>query len=173
MVMNRQTAHQHLPKGFTLIEVMVVVIIFGVLSALAAPTFQQAYDKSKFRSGEHMLTSALKKARSYAVGNKTPFGVKLDNESRILTVFENTTNPSVASYESTDSVYAVDTLAEDFQYVYTDLENGTLLFQPNGSAGTSGNIVLVAETNAMMAYFSISVLASTGRVSSSSNFYSW
>jgi prepilin-type N-terminal cleavage/methylation domain-containing protein len=160
MVMNRERATQSRQSGFTLIEVMVVVIIFGVLSALAAPSFQKAYDK---------------KARSYAVSNKAPFGVHFDNEGRVVTVFANTSNPSATSFESTDSVYASDTLSPDFPYVYANFENSALVFQPNGSAVSTGgsNIVLVGETSQMMAYFSISVLASTGRVSSHSTFYDW
>jgi type II secretion system protein H len=175
MVMNRERATQSRQSGFTLIEVMVVVIIFGVLSALAAPSFQKAYDKTKFRAGERLVTSALKKARSYAVSNKAPFGVHFDNEGRVVTVFANTSNPSATSFESTDSVYASDTLSPDFPYVYANFENSALVFQPNGSAVSTGgsNIVLVGETSQMMAYFSISVLASTGRVSSHSTFYDW
>ena len=175
MVMNLQRQTRNLSKGFTLIEVMVVVIIFGLLSALAAPSFQRAYASTKFRAGERMVTSSLRKARSYAVTNKVPFGVHFDAESRVVTVFKNSTNPSLTVYETTDSAYAVDTLPADFAYIYAGMENGAVLFEPNGSAkaGGSPNIILLGETTNMMALFNISILASTGRVSSSSHFYNW
>ena len=175
MVLNTHSKTQSVQNGFTLIEVMVVVVIFGVLSALAAPTFQQSYDRFKFHDGERIVSSSLKKARSFAVSSKAPVGVHFNTESRAVTIFKNTTNPSQASFESTDSVYSIDTLQEDFSYVYADMTNNAVLFQPNGSAnfGGSGNVYLIGESSNLLAYFSISILASTGRVGSASHFYNW
>lgn len=48
--------------GFTLIEVMVVVIILGLLSALVAPKFFSKIDQAKFRTAKtqiEMLGAAL------------------------------------------------------------------------------------------------------------------
>jgi general secretion pathway protein G len=49
-------------KGFTLIEVMVVIIILGLLSALVAPKFFGKIDQAKFRTAKTqvgMLGAAL------------------------------------------------------------------------------------------------------------------
>jgi len=175
MVLNQQNKIQSVRNGFTLIEVMVVVVIFGVLSALAAPTFQQSYDRFKFHGGERLVSASLKKARSFAVTSKAPVGVYFNTATREVTIFKNTTNPSVSSFESTDSVYTTDTLADGFSYVFADMTNNAVVFQPNGSAifTGSGNVFLVGETTNLLAYFNISILASTGRVASASHFYNW
>ncbi len=175
MVMNRKNETPSIQNGFTLIELMVVVLIFGVLSALAAPTFQRSYDGFKFHEGERSVTSSLKKARSFSVSSKAPVGVHFNSGSRVVTIFKNTTNPSQTSFEDTDSVYSSDTLPSDFSYVYADMGNSAVVFQPNGSATYSGSgmVFLLGETNKLTATFTISILASTGRVSSYSHFYNW
>lgn len=170
--LNRRTS-----RGFTLIEVMVTAVIIGVLATLSVPGFQRAYDKTKFRAGERSVTSALKKARGYAISNKNGFGVHLNSDRRIVTVFENRSHPDVAAYDAGDSVFAVDTLPAEFRYVYLAADNNCIVFQPNGSAqvGTIGygNVFLIGETSNMMAFFVVNVLASTGRVSADSHFYNW
>ena len=42
-------------KGFTLIEVMVVIIIIGLLSALVAPKFFKKVDKAKFNTTRQQI----------------------------------------------------------------------------------------------------------------------
>lgn len=170
--LNRRTR-----RGFTLIEMMVTAVVIGVLATLSAPGFQRAYDKAKFRAGERVITSGLKKARGFAISNKNGFGVHVNGDTRIVTVFENKNNPDIASFENGDSVFAADTLPDEFRYVYLAADNNCIVFQPNGSARVGltgyGNVFLIGETGNMMAFFVVNVLASTGRVSTYSHFYNW
>ena len=164
-------------RGFTLIEMMIVAVIIGTVGALAAPSFQRAYDRHNFKNGQQAVISTLKKARSYAISSKEPHGIFVDPEARTITLFENSANPSTSAFDDGDSAISVDTLPQEYQYVYVETENGTIVFQPNGSAQTTGtgfcNIYLAGETESMMAYVSINVMASTGRVSAYSHFYAW
>ena len=46
-LLNRQKSRSALEKGFTLVELMVVIIIVGVLSAVALPNFLDQTNKAK------------------------------------------------------------------------------------------------------------------------------
>ncbi len=52
-------------KGFTLIELMIVVVIIGILAALAIPRFMRATTKSKQSEAKNILKQIYVMERSY------------------------------------------------------------------------------------------------------------
>ena len=52
-------------KGFTLIELMIVVVIIGILAALAIPRFMQATTKSKQSEAKQILKQIYTMQRTY------------------------------------------------------------------------------------------------------------
>lgn len=52
-------------KGFTLIEVMIVVVIVGLLTALAYPRFKKATTTTKFKEAESILKKIFQASQSF------------------------------------------------------------------------------------------------------------
>ena len=51
-----------LAQGFTLVELMVVIVIVGILAAVALPNFLRQTSKAKITEAETRITAALKSA---------------------------------------------------------------------------------------------------------------
>ena len=58
-------------KGFTLIELMIVVVIIGILAALAIPRFMRATTKSKQSEAKQILKQIYTMQQSYRQANDT------------------------------------------------------------------------------------------------------
>jgi type IV pilus assembly protein PilE len=58
-------------KGFTLIELMIVVVIIGILAALAIPRFMKATAKSKQSEAKQLLKQIYTMQHTYRQANNT------------------------------------------------------------------------------------------------------
>jgi prepilin-type N-terminal cleavage/methylation domain-containing protein len=65
-------------KGFTLVEVMVVIAIIGIVSAIAIPNFYSYAAGMKLRSASRDLLSTLQNTRMKAIRQNTRWAVKFN-----------------------------------------------------------------------------------------------
>jgi prepilin-type N-terminal cleavage/methylation domain-containing protein len=59
------------PRGFTLIEIMIVIVIIGILTALAVPRFMTNTRRGKQTEAQLMLKQIYSMQRAYFMANST------------------------------------------------------------------------------------------------------
>ena len=65
--LNRKKGHNLLEKGFTLVELMIVIVIVGVLSAVALPNFLGTKDKAEVGAIAGSMAGLAKECANNAV----------------------------------------------------------------------------------------------------------
>ena len=67
-------------KGFTLVELMIVLVVLGILAGLAVPSLDLIFSKDKLRASTSTVTSSLYVARMKAVNEAEPYGVQFEED---------------------------------------------------------------------------------------------
>jgi prepilin-type N-terminal cleavage/methylation domain-containing protein len=76
---------KHRERGFSLIELMVVLVIALVLSAMAAPQVLNAVNQFKLRNATVELSGIIQQARSRSVQDNAHYPVYFDTSSTAMT----------------------------------------------------------------------------------------
>lgn len=161
--------------GVTIVELIIVAVIVSIVASMAAPRFQEAYERLQFRSANRDMVSTLRLARSMAITDKAQYGVYFDYRTRTMTLFQDLTNLDQFAFESGDQLVSIDTLDKQVEYIFSDVVNNTITFGPNGSAGFTGggNIMLMKFTESSYLEGYNNILRSTGRVKSYDSYEEW
>lgn len=152
-------------RGITILEMMIIVVIIGIGSALALPQFDHTMDKLKLKTTGRDIVSSLRLARSDAVSQKFQFGVYFDINAKQYKLFKDLANPGSYSYDAgADSDVVIGTLPGNVNFGSCSFSNFAVIFKPDGSASTSGSIELHNTEEGYSGSLTVDVLSSTGRV---------
>jgi len=98
-------------KGFTLIELMVVILIVGILASVAIPMIRGRIDAAKWSEGKAMMGSVATAIRAYHA-EKGPAGTAPD------TLFVSATGLGFAAGDLTGNYFA----DADFSFSVTSMD---------------------------------------------------
>ncbi|MCM8821227.1 MAG: prepilin-type N-terminal cleavage/methylation domain-containing protein [Candidatus Omnitrophica bacterium] len=121
-------------KGFTLVELMVVVIIVGILASVAVPIYRANIKKAMASEGAALLGSVLTAQRIYYAENNT--------------------------YTTTKTNLGVDTLGNKYftDYTVSSADANGFTATTSGTGAAAGVTVTMTYTNAAGATISYSGL---------------
>jgi prepilin-type N-terminal cleavage/methylation domain-containing protein len=134
------------PKGFTLLELIMTLIILGIILAMAVPSFLQWRKNLAYRTTAREVVAALREARSRAITDNQPHQVIFDSVNKQYRLADYTTwtslTPDVSLYTGpTTTPYVVQ-------------------YNPNGTS--SGGTINVQDLEGTQRF--LIVVNSTGRV---------
>ena len=72
-LLNRKKRRNILEKGFTLVELMIVIVIVGILSAVALPNFLNQTKKARATEAQSNISAAFKNAQQRYLEDTTAF----------------------------------------------------------------------------------------------------
>jgi type IV fimbrial biogenesis protein FimT len=142
--------------GFSLIELLIVLAIMGIVSAITAPNFMNYMAERRLNGAARMVMSDLMAARQKAVSQNNEFKVFFDASNHQYTILDDDDNDGAADGgEATD--------VRDIQVDYYDVTfsaSANPIFYPRGTAwGTK--VTLTSSRTGVSKYVKV---ASTGRV---------
>lgn len=113
MKMNQRLCKVHNQKGFTLVELMVVVVILGVLVAIAVPVYNSTTTRAATatcQANQRMIEGAV---TQYLMENPTETMADVDDINDLAPFFQGgvPTCPSGGTYSVTNGVAACTTHA--------------------------------------------------------------
>ena len=136
--MNQALTARRASRGFTLLELMVVIVIIGVLAALIAPKVLENVDKAKITAAQADISSLMNALKMYKLDNgRYPSS---DQGLQALTV-KPTTGTIPGNWRSYLDKLPDDPWHHPYQYANPGVhgEIDVFSFGADGQAGGEGN----------------------------------
>jgi general secretion pathway protein H len=138
-------------KGFTLFEVMIVLVLMALIAAVSAPLLSKGLGRAEAKGSAQDVAAALRRARSEAV---------VRNAEVVLTVDVNQRSLRIDGVETRSLPAKLQIELFTAQTEQISADSGNIRFFPDGSS-TGGEIVLADGRSK----FHVQVDWLTGRVS--------
>lgn len=120
-----RTAPRHpLASGFSLVELLIVVVLLGILASIAIPSFQNMIAQGRLSNNSNDLMGAIQFARGEAIKRNQPITLSFNGQDWIV---QDANNTLLRSGSIPDSL---------------SITSATIAFAPTGLKTTTGTSTL-------------------------------
>lgn len=143
-------------RGVTLVEVMIVVVIIGVLAALAVPSYRDMIERNRLKQAAESLKSDMQFARTEAIKRSTDLRLTLTGTTSWCYGIDDGNTACACGTAGDCAIKTVN--GADFQGITLNAANSATFRFRRGEAGAMGSTL--SSTN----YQARVVVSDTGRV---------
>ncbi|HYM07657.1 MAG TPA: prepilin-type N-terminal cleavage/methylation domain-containing protein [Terriglobales bacterium] len=126
-------------RGFTIVELLIVVLVSGILAAMAIPRFQSAMQGMQLNSTVSAISGAISQARYAAIANAQVYTLAITAPANTYVVSNVTAGTSNAAVPLPSTAILINN-GTAATYTYTLCPNGTVY----GAGGTCPTSPLTA-----------------------------
>lgn len=147
-------------KGFTLVELMIVIVILAIMGAVMTPAFLQWQDRSKVNGAARTLRAAFETAKMRAIKNNTNAVVVFTSNTTYQVYVDTNKNNAL---DAGEELVADETLAPGVTITNNSFTNNDMEFNPRGMANGPNSTGTITMTSTGGERYSV-VVSSFGRV---------
>ena len=98
-------------RGFTIVELLIVIVVIGILAAITIVAFNGVQNRAKQTAAQSALTQANKKILAYAAQNSDQYppdlaSADITNSDGLQYSYNNTTSPRTYGLTATNGIYS-------------------------------------------------------------------
>ena len=137
-------------KAFTLVELMVVIAIFGIIVLIAAPNLVTGLPKYRIKRAARDMTSKIRAARSEAIKTSSNITIEFNTTTNKYKIGEDWyPNGSLSDHYGSGVSFGVGNSGESDECTFPDNADGNcnVTFNSRGISNATGNDLAIYLTN--------------------------